>query len=460
MAHGDPGVHLLVLFALEAMGIATLPFQQPADGGIEAALAHCDLILAAEPLERLVLPTVILSTKWLLEAFDARRVALIARRIPAHQTVNVFTTSGSSSAAKGIVFDSDRLDARIRARLWQYGLSATSHVLAAMPPGTSSTYFIAQAALRVGATLNFADPAKPLADAACWTHAIILPIHLRLLAEASEDLPPARQLNVYVVGARLSAQVRELARVKLNAQVHEAYGTTETGWLTLMDTTFVGDVLPDVDVEVVDQERRVQPIGQIGEVRARSPEMASRYLDADLTSACFREGWYYTGDVGRLTAYRRLELLGRTDAMLNFGGLKLSAEVIEDTLAQHQLGADLAVASRADREGIETLVIFLQDARLAGQNLRDAIARALGRNLGRIAVTNIDRIPRSANGKVQRGVLASLARTPLEGIRDYPEQAFESGLLQLLAGFHPLEKRRNLETPCNRSHAAKRGTCC
>ena len=341
VAHPNPRVQLLVLFALEAMGIAALPFVQPADSGIEAALADCDLVLAADPLERLRIATVLLSPQWLQTALLAAHVGLKPKRIPVSRTVNVFTTSGSSSAAKGVLLDSDRLDARIRARLWQCGLRPNSQVLAAMPPANSAVYFIVQAALRMGAAVNFADPLQLLADAANWTHAIILPIHLRHLAEAASGPPPARQLEVYAVGARISQQVRELARSKLNARVHEAYGTTETGWLTLTDST-LGDVLPGVDVEVVDEDRRVLALNQVGEVRARSQEMASRYLDAGLTAARFADGWYYTGDLGRLTTHRRLELLGRTDAMLNFGGLKLSAEVIEESLVQQQLALDLA----------------------------------------------------------------------------------------------------------------------
>jgi acyl-CoA synthetase (AMP-forming)/AMP-acid ligase II len=410
VAHRHPGVHLLLLYALEALGIATLPFVQPADEGIEAALSYCDLLIADQPLERLARPVLLLTATWLTLALRRPAADPVLQSKRAIGPVNVFTTPGSTSAAKGVVFDHQRLDARIRARLWQYGLNASSCVLVGMPPSTSSAYLIAQAALRAGACICFADPHRPFDELQRWTHAILLPIHLRLLAEAAVGPAPARQLDVIVVGARCPDQIRVMARERLNAHVHEAYGTTETGWLAVMDDDHRGDVLPDVEVEIVNQQRTALSIGEVGEVRARSPEMASGYLDASLTAQRFDGGWYYTGDLARLIGPRRLELMGRTDAMLNFGGLKVSAEVIEETLAAASLASDLAVATRIDPAGIETLVIFLHQPKRTIEELTAVISHALGRNLGRITVMPIDRIPRSASGKVQRGALETLAR--------------------------------------------------
>jgi acyl-CoA synthetase (AMP-forming)/AMP-acid ligase II len=401
--------------AFEALGIATLPFVQPTDPNIAMALRYCDLIASQEAVPGYPGPFMALSQAWTKSMFGpAKQSELILRRGPLNQLIHVFTTSGSSGAAKGIRFNREVKEARVRARLWQYGLEAKSRLLIAMPPSTSSGFFVAEAAFRVGATVlmfDHQDPERYLQQA---THMIILPLHLRALCERIRSKPrQGPRCKVFVVGATLSHDMRALASATLNAEVVEAYGTTETAWLAEITESAVGEILPTVRLQVVDDAGGVLPVGAVGEIRARTPEMGLGYLDDAQTASSFRDGWYYTGDLGRMRSNGRIEVLGRRDHLMNLGGIKVSPELIEDILAPLFLARDLAACSIADAHGIEQLIIVCADPAHRLAALNEQITRVLGNNLGVISIAFVNHIPRTANGKVQRAALTHQIRQQL-----------------------------------------------
>ncbi len=407
VAHSDPLVESLLLFALEALGVATLPFIQPTDVSIVTALRDCDLLVCEQPIEGLSVPYALITNEWLKAVVNHPVLpALTMRQKPVAETVNVFTTSGSMGAAKAIVFGAGALEARIAARRTQYGLERDSRLLVAMPPSTSGTYFAAQALLRVGGTLVYFDQATAVADLAQCTHAMMLPGLLHRLASAARAQPrPIRCIKIFATGAKLDASTRQLAEETLNAELIDAYGTTETGWLAMFRGSTIGDVLPGVELEVVDQQDQPVPYGEIGQIRVRSPEMGSGYLDQLLSSQVFRGGWYYTGDFARMPAARRIELLGREDAMMNFGGIKIAPEAVEAALTTRSLAADVAVLSLLTSEGREQLVVACVAPRFEGTALDLELVRAIGPNLGIIKVVVLDQVPRNAAGKLLRDEL-------------------------------------------------------
>ena len=414
VAHSDPLVETLLLLALEALGVATLPFVQPTDAGIVEVLRDCDLIVCEQPIDGLQVSYALVTSEWLGAVVSrAALPQLVTRSKTPGETVNVFTTSGSMGVAKAIVFDANALEARINARLVQYGLDRHSRVLAAMPPSTSSSYFVAQALLRVGGTLVYFDEATWPVDLNQCTHALMLPVLLHRLATSSRaEARRAQPVRVFVVGAKLNGLTRKLAKDTLDADVIEAYGTTETGWLAMFGGTSSGEVLRDVDVEVVDRHDQPVPYGETGQIRARSPEMGLRYLNETLSRAVFRDGWYYTGDFGRMQDARRIVLIGREDALMNFGGIKVSPDTIEETLMARAFAEDVAVLSRLNQEGIEQLVVACVAPRLEGIALDQELLSALGVNLGVIKVVVVKQVPRNAAGKLMRGEL----RAMIEGL--------------------------------------------
>ncbi len=92
-------------------------------------------------------------------------------------------------------------------------------------------------------------------------------------------------------------------------KIFEGYGMTEIAPITVNTREFghktgsVGMPVPDTDIEIVDIETGAYllPIGKAGEIRVRGPHMMTGYCNnPDETAQILRDGWVYTGDIGKI----------------------------------------------------------------------------------------------------------------------------------------------------------------
>ncbi len=415
LACDDRRWHLVLMLALEALGVASLPFVQPSDAEFVAAVNRCDLVLAQHPVPGSQVRTILITQQWLADA--ARRMdapPLASHRWPRGTTALVLLTSGSSGVGKCVPLDQSAIEARDNNRVWQYGLSDATRFLVALAVNVTGVLFTARAVLRCGGALVFWSPQRPLESFARCTHTILLPMHVRALLDLiPPDYQPGRSVKLYSLGARLSMALRNRAVGRLGVEMQNVYGSNEAGACLWIGSNDIGEVLPGVELEVVDDEGRPLPRGVPGVIRARAPEMSHRYLDDELTRERYRDGWFMTGDQGVLHGPRQLQLMGRVDALLNIGGVKIAPEEIEDLLLQVKLGRDLAVCAMPDRDGIGELYIGIEGALLNDEALMSKVGECLGVNFGSIHVVHVSAIPRSDRGKLQRARLLEVIREQL-----------------------------------------------
>jgi acyl-coenzyme A synthetase/AMP-(fatty) acid ligase len=91
--------------------------------------------------------------------------------------------------------------------------------------------------------------------------------------------------------------------------------------------------------------------GETGEIAISGPSLAVGYWkDPELTREKFRDGWWRSGDLGRLDADRYLWVSGRIDNVINSGGIKVSGEEIEHALLSHPSVAQCAVVGQPDQK--------------------------------------------------------------------------------------------------------------
>lgn len=89
--------------------------------------------------------------------------------------------------------------------------------------------------------------------------------------------------------------------------------------------------------------------GETGEIAISGPSLAAGYWkDPELTDQKFRDGWWRSGDLGRLDADNYLWVSGRIDNIINTGGIKVSGEEIEHALLSHPSIAQCAVVGQPD----------------------------------------------------------------------------------------------------------------
>lgn len=164
---------------------------------------------------------------------------------------------------------------------------------------------------------------------------------------------------------------------------------------------------PDGTVRVVRPDDHAPvPTGEVGEIAfgARRPVHYWRAPDAAV------DGWYYTGDLGRIGPDGRIYVLGRLKELVNRGGLKVSPSEIEATAAHHPGLADAAVVGTPDDvlgEAICLCVVPDGDTSPALAELRAFLGLTLARHKLPDELAVVDAIPRTKIGKVDRGALVA-----------------------------------------------------
>ncbi len=171
----------------------------------------------------------------------------------------------------------------------------------------------------------------------------------------------------------------------------------------------VGRVLPGSAIEIRDAQARVVAIGEAGEIWARGPSMMLGYANRpEQTAEVVVDGWYRTGDGGRLDGEGYLYLTDRIKDMIVTGGENVYPVEVEAVLREHPSVADCAVYGLPDAHWGERVCAAVE-LRPGAVFDADAITAFVKSQIAGYKaprqVDRIDALPRTASGKIQRGRL-------------------------------------------------------
>jgi long-chain acyl-CoA synthetase len=199
---------------------------------------------------------------------------------------------------------------------------------------------------------------------------------------------------------------------RFGAPICQHYGSSETGAVTTQlpsevsaRPASVGKPMSGVAVSVVEDGEPVPP-GSEGEVVVESGAVARRYvLGAPAGPSPLGEGVFQTGDIGRMDSDGFLTLLGRRDAMINVGGLKVSPAEVSATLERHPAVSEAAVLGFPDGRDEEVVYAVVALSGPAEEDELLAFCRgALAEHKVPRRIEIRDALPRTATGKVRLAV--------------------------------------------------------
>jgi acyl-CoA synthetase (AMP-forming)/AMP-acid ligase II len=248
-------------------------------------------------------------------------------------------------------------------------------------------------------------------------------------AAPAGERPDLSALRVLLVAGSPLAPHRLLqARDLVGPAVHQGYGQTETGMLTLLTPAelaqdpagradSVGRVCDGVDLEIRDPDGRPVPPGGTGEVWVRTPGAMSGYAgDPAQTAEVLRDGWVRTRDLGALDADGFLRLTGRSRDIVIVNAVVHYAGAIEQALAAHPAVDQAYVVAVPDERTGEAAHAFLVPApghRLPGvTELRAHVGALLGTEgvpLPAVAVP-LEAVPVAPSGKPDKPAMLAAAR--------------------------------------------------
>jgi acyl-CoA synthetase (AMP-forming)/AMP-acid ligase II len=230
---------------------------------------------------------------------------------------------------------------------------------------------------------------------------------LRFWLTAGAPIPPA-----LVEGA---------ARTFSDCRVVSAYGSSEVMMATVcrpedpLETvaTTDGGPVPGVELRIAGADGGPMAAGEEGEIRYRGPGRLLRYWERpDLTAASLDEdGWWCTGDTGRLDGSGYLRVTGRIKDIIIRGGFNVSARAVEEAVAALPGVAEVAVVGVPDERVGERVCAVVEpapghDAPTLGE-VRDHVVTARGMAAWKAPeqLEVVDEWPRTATGKIQKFVL-------------------------------------------------------
>lgn len=202
------------------------------------------------------------------------------------------------------------------------------------------------------------------------------------------------------------------------APILEGFGQSEAGPVLTyireggpLKVGSVGPALPLTEIEIVDAEsgNNVLGVGEIGEIRARGPQIMSGYRNRPKeTAEALRRGWLYTGDIGELDADGYLFIRDRKKDMVIVGGYNVYPREIDEVLYMHPAVKEAASAGARDAYYGETLRAFvvLNEGALADAGeLVDHCKKNLAPYKVPSQIYVVDALPRTTVGKIDKVAL-------------------------------------------------------
>lgn len=216
------------------------------------------------------------------------------------------------------------------------------------------------------------------------------------------------------------------------AQVVQGYGLTETSpILTCLDFAehrralasgdatrlrSVGRPVTGVDMRILDDAGREVATGEIGEVVVRAPNVTAGYLNLpEATAAAIREGWFHTGDVGRVDGEGFLYLLDRKKDMVITGGENVYTIEVEQAIYQHPDVAECAVLGVPDEKYGESLfaaIVMRPGKSLTQEQLIGHCRERIGGYKVPRQMVFLPALPKSAMGKILKTEIRKQYRDP------------------------------------------------
>jgi fatty-acyl-CoA synthase len=336
-------------------------------------------------------------------------------------------TSGTTGRPKGAVLSQGCVCSNIFQASAAVSSPAGERVLVVAPLYHAAAAVISFVGVQAGDTIylqedfNPADVVRALSEERIGS-VLLVPamIQFCMLAvpDAAERSYDHLRLIIYGASAIAESTLRN-AIATFRCGFVQAYGMTEaTGGAAMLSIedheralrekpellAAAGRPLLGTDIRVVDENGAPLPIGEIGEIAIRGPQLMRGYWNLpDATRDAIREGWMHTGDAGLLDDEGYIYIKDRTKDMIVSGGENVYPREIEDVLLEHPAVGDAAVIGVPDErwgEAVKAIVVLRDGADADEREIVEFCRARLAPYKSPQSVDFLTELPRNPTGKV------------------------------------------------------------
>jgi long-chain acyl-CoA synthetase len=341
-------------------------------------------------------------------------------------TAVILYTSGTTGQPKGAELTHSNLRRNVEVVVRLFGLGGDAVVLGALPLFHSFGQTCAlNAAVAAGACVTLLarfDPAKVLGvierDAVTVFEGVPT-MYSALLSHPERDRFDTSSLQVCVSGgAAMPVEVLREFEATFGCVILEGYGLSETSpaaCFTHRDRErkpgSIGTPVEGVEMRVVDDGGHDVPPGEVGEVAIRGHNVMKGYWRRpDATAAVLSaDGWFRTGDLGRVDEDGYLFIVDRKKEMIIRGGYNVYPREIEEVLYEHPAVRECAVLGIPHAElgeEVGAAVVLAPSAATTEAELREFVKGQVAAYKYPRHVWIVDELPKTATGKILKREIA------------------------------------------------------
>ncbi|KAM3826823.1 acyl-coenzyme A synthetase ACSM4, mitochondrial-like [Vipera latastei] len=252
------------------------------------------------------------------------------------------------------------------------------------------------------------------------------PTAYRMLVQEDLSSYKFKKLSHCLTGGEpMNPEVVSQWKKQTGLQIYEGYGQTEVGMITANEKGrpvkpgSMGTALPPYDVQIVDEEGEILPLGQEGNIAIRMKpkrpfSFFSRYVDCpEKNSAVVRGNFYITGDRGWRDEDGYFWFIGRSDDVILSSGYRIGPFEVESALIEHPAVVESAVVSSPDivrGEVVKAFVVLSPE--FASHNpekltceLQDHVKKVTAPYKYPRKVEFVQELPKTISGKIRRNEL-------------------------------------------------------
>ncbi|RTH24906.1 long-chain-fatty-acid--CoA ligase [Thermus scotoductus] len=225
-----------------------------------------------------------------------------------------------------------------------------------------------------------------------------------------------KSIRICLSGAApLPVEVAKRFEEITGARLLEGYGLSEASPVTHSNPVqgeikkgSIGMPLPSVDAKVVDEEGQEVPIGEVGELVVKGPNIMKGYWNRpEETQKALKDGWLYTGDMAKMDEDGYFYIVDRKKDMIIAGGYNIYPREVEEVLYAHPAVQEAAVVGVPDPYRGETVAAFIVlKEEYKGKVTEKDIEAFCRENLAAYKVPRIiefrDSLPKTSVGKILR----------------------------------------------------------
>ena len=344
----------------------------------------------------------------------------------------ILYTSGTTGRSKGAMLSHGNLLSNARVLKDYWGWRAGDVLIHALPIFHVHGLFVAShGALLNGSRMIWFSKFDPKAVIARLPDASVFmgvpTLYVRLLGDAGLTRDACRRMRLFISGsAPLLIETFEQFRERTGHTILERYGMSETVMLTSNPYRAedgerrggtVGFPLPGVGVRVVDDSGAACPAGEIGHLQVRGPNVFAGYwrMPEKTKEEFSADGWFKTGDVGRIGADGYVTIVGRSKDLIISGGFNVYPAEIEGVINEMPGVAESAVVGVPHPDFGEAVIAVVVPRSGARTPDGDAMVAALKSRIANFKVPKrvfvVDELPRNTMGKVQKNLLRAQHET-------------------------------------------------